>query len=674
MDKLLRRWQPFLLPLLRRLEPQLESLDDAARYWRMTDILSSLYGLPLALAGLAWLLLRTRPAILEDNVPIFVLLMLLTFLFSRLEFFTISFGRRGTPLLFYISFSTIAMWASVFIFGASALWIPVLLHVALLRPFSLQRPRRLQWEAIEQFVRGLVFTNFSMLVSLHVYEDLGGIYPLPNLTLAMLLPALAALAVWTLVTTLYFIPLLLLVRSPMPLYLIVITNLVNPFSILAAVIYSQLGVAVFMFYMAGVLLVALLAHRLSRAAERSRQRSRELHLLQQIGRELVHTIGDRDALGRLLTLHLPDLFPRTQVEILLFPNYRLCLHPEGEAAATEFWPWLRANPVPHYFPVRAALPWQSDPNPQFIVAVPILDAEGGEAIGGIHLRVDPIYTHWDSSGGASLIPAVQSLASLIASALNRGKVYEQTLTHQMLAQELNLAGEIQASFLPDELPHLPGWTLAAWLEPARQTAGDFYDVIPLPNGSLGIVVADVADKGMGAALLMALSRTLIRTYAGEHVSRPELVLQAANRRILRDTNNDLFVTVFYGILHPRTGEFTYANAGHNPPFLLRQKGMEKLQQARGIPLGLFEDFSWQAAEVTVAPGELLLLYTDGVTEAQNSAGDFLGEEELLRLVQAHRHHNATQIRELLLGEIRQFTGDDPLFDDLTLLIARRENS
>jgi serine phosphatase RsbU (regulator of sigma subunit)/DNA-binding CsgD family transcriptional regulator len=247
--------------------------------------------------------------------------------------------------------------------------------------------------------------------------------------------------------------------------------------------------------------------------------------------------------------------------------------------------------------------------------------------------------------------------------------------HQKVGQELALAGEIQASFLPGGVPDVPGWHIIATLVPARETAGDFYDFIPLPNGRLGLLVADVAGKGLGAALYMALSRTLVRTYAAEYHTRPDRVLTAVNDRILMDTRASLFVTVFYGILDPVSGTLTYCNAGHNPPYVLNVKGGGSAQElgTTGIPLGIEEDLTWQQGAVSLAPGDVLVLYTDGITDAQDRQAVFFGEQRLLEIAQANLGRSARDILDVLIAEIQGFVDGAPQFDDITLMVVVRDS-
>lgn len=254
--------------------------------------------------------------------------------------------------------------------------------------------------------------------------------------------------------------------------------------------------------------------------------------------------------------------------------------------------------------------------------------------------------------------------------------------HDRLKSELTLAGKIQASFLSADPPDIAGWQFATLLKSAKETSGDFYDVSLLPNGHVGILVADVVDKGIGAALYMALSWTLMRTYANEYPTQPDLVLKAVNRRILVDTETNLFVTVFYGILDPATGTFVYANAGHNPPYVFRSSKyesdavIEKLTRT-GVPLGLFQDKTWESDSIQIAPGEVLVLYTDGVTEAQNIQGVCFGEDRLMASLKASlggvsdMDISARDIQAAVTEAVCEFVGDAPQFDDFTLVTVVR---
>jgi sigma-B regulation protein RsbU (phosphoserine phosphatase) len=234
---------------------------------------------------------------------------------------------------------------------------------------------------------------------------------------------------------------------------------------------------------------------------------------------------------------------------------------------------------------------------------------------------------------------------------------------------------MQASLLPAKPPDVPGWQMVAALRPARETSGDFYDFIPLPDGRVGLVVADVTDKGMGAALYMALSRTLIRTYAADHPERPDLALRAANERILADTGANLFITVFYGILEPVSGALTYCNAGHHPPYLLgagADGGIQDLP-GRGIALGVIEDTDWGHTTVQLAPGEMLLIYTDGVLDAQSPQKERFGSEQMLDIARANLGRTAQDLQDSLLTRLQHFIGNEPQFDDITLMTIMRSH-
>lgn len=234
-------------------------------------------------------------------------------------------------------------------------------------------------------------------------------------------------------------------------------------------------------------------------------------------------------------------------------------------------------------------------------------------------------------------------------------------------QELQFAGRIQASFMASELPQIPGWQHAAALIPARETSGDFYNIFPLPGGRYGVLIADVVDKGVGAALFMALCWALLHTYARQQPDDPAAALKAVNRRILRDTHAGQFVTVFYAVLDPASGRLTYANAGHPPPLCLCNDTLYPLSLT-GMPLGVIEDASWQQRTITMRSGDLCLLYTDGVTEAQNEQGDFFDRPRLAHILRQNANASAAEIRRALLRALERFTANMAQADDITMLI------
>jgi NarL family two-component system response regulator LiaR len=244
------------------------------------------------------------------------------------------------------------------------------------------------------------------------------------------------------------------------------------------------------------------------------------------------------------------------------------------------------------------------------------------------------------------------------------------------AEERTLAGQIQTSFLPEEVPKPSGWDMAATLLPAREVSGDFYDFVQLPEDRVGIVIADVTDKGMGAALFMALSRTLIRTYSMEHPQDPHLVLQAVNHRILADTHGGPYVTLFYGVLDPASGILGYANAGHPPGYLWRDSSETELVvlPRTGPPLGAYDEAEWDSESLQIGRGDKLLLYTDGIPEAQNSDRDFYGVERLEAAVLENRSRLAAFAVQDLLDRVQHFAGEASRSDDITMIALARDQT
>jgi sigma-B regulation protein RsbU (phosphoserine phosphatase) len=246
--------------------------------------------------------------------------------------------------------------------------------------------------------------------------------------------------------------------------------------------------------------------------------------------------------------------------------------------------------------------------------------------------------------------------------------------NRRMQRELVLAAQVQASMMRSRLPLLPGWQLAVKLIPAKLTCGDFYDVLYLPGGKTAILIADVVDKGVGAALFMSMSFTLLRTFIQEHPENPEQVFLAVNRRILEDIQTDQFVTAFLGVLDPQTGELIYSNAGHNPPVLFRAANEEAIEFLRrsGPALGVLEELTWEQRRLRLAPGDVLIFYTDGVTDAENESHDFYGLERLLKAVRENMRLPAEALQEALLIDLHAFTQEASQLDDIALMILSRE--
>ncbi len=264
---------------------------------------------------------------------------------------------------------------------------------------------------------------------------------------------------------------------------------------------------------------------------------------------------------------------------------------------------------------------------------------------------------------------LNGIAHQAATAVVNHQLYKESAERDRMQQELNVAREIQASFLPDGNPQIPGCDVASLWLAARQVSGDFYDFLPRSDGTWGIVIADVADKGVPAALFMALSRTIIRT-VGFNRKDPGEVLTRVNRIINFDAESDLFVTVFYAVWDPKSSVLSFANGGHNPPILLNRKGEPKLLKAPGIALGILPEINIGTRSTQLKQGDTLILYTDGVSEAMNEDYDEFGMERLYLTAKNARNLDAGSIVQAISESIHDHAGGTPQFDDVTLVVLK----
>ena len=246
----------------------------------------------------------------------------------------------------------------------------------------------------------------------------------------------------------------------------------------------------------------------------------------------------------------------------------------------------------------------------------------------------------------------------------------QARERERIDQELRIARLIQQTLLPKELPNLPGWQIAAYYQPARAVGGDFYDFIYYEDGRVGIVVGDVTDKGVPAALVMATTRSILRSSADQHAT-PGAVLEQSNNLLCPDIPPKMFVTCLYGILEPETGRLQYANAGHDLPYF-RHGGKVQEMRATGMPLGLMPDMHYEEKEAFLDAGDTILLYSDGLVEAHNTEREMFSFPRLMRLVGDFA--GGTALIDFLLGELANFTGPGwEQEDDVTLVALQRDD-
>src|SRR5216684_937992 len=232
--------------------------------------------------------------------------------------------------------------------------------------------------------------------------------------------------------------------------------------------------------------------------------------------------------------------------------------------------------------------------------------------------------------------------------------------------EIAEALAIQQGLLPKAIPQLSGYEITGAWQPAHSVGGDYYDVLPFGGETLGLCIADVAGKGMAAALLMSNLQAAVRGLASLSVA-PDLLCRRLNSLIYRNTANDRFITFFYAQLDGHTRRLAYVNAGHNAPFVLRSGGSHERLQEGGTVLGVFASPDYELGSAQLCPGDRVVLFTDGVTEARNAAGEEFGEARLLRLLEDHRALSADDLQAKILAAAGEFSGGR-WQDDATLLV------
>jgi len=262
------------------------------------------------------------------------------------------------------------------------------------------------------------------------------------------------------------------------------------------------------------------------------------------------------------------------------------------------------------------------------------------------------------------------MANVAAVRIEHARLAEVEQAERLLGRELEQAAEIQERLLPAAPPVVPGFELAGYNLPCRTVGGDYYDFFPYPDGKLGLVVADVAGKGMPAALLMSSLQARVQVLSEEAADLARW-MGRLNRLMATSCPSSRFITLFFAVLDPATGAVDYSNAGHNPPLVVRSGGEVELLDVGGMVLGLMPAAPYQAGSCQVKPGDMLVLYSDGVTEAVSPDGEEFGEERLTRLAVDNRRSPAARIAQEIRAALAAWTGGRPPTDDVTLVVAKR---
>ena len=296
------------------------------------------------------------------------------------------------------------------------------------------------------------------------------------------------------------------------------------------------------------------------------------------------------------------------------------------------------------------------------MVAPIISNE--EVIGVFDLESDELNAYSKDD-----LEVLMLLASQVAIIIEKVMLHEQLIEKQRLQAQLEIARQVQLELLPPRDPKLEGFDISAYNFPTEEVSGDYYDWVRLYEDQIGIVIADVSGKGVPAALLMAFLRASLR--AASHIGyAPHISMSKVNYLLWESIERNQFVTAFYGILDATNRTLAYSNAGHNPPVLIDANGEAQFEERGGVPLGMFRDSRYYEYYETIEPGQILVLYTDGVTEATNPAGEEYGRDRLVAAIRQSRELSAREMIDFLHRDLIDWTDGQGATDDVTFFIVK----
>jgi sigma-B regulation protein RsbU (phosphoserine phosphatase) len=343
----------------------------------------------------------------------------------------------------------------------------------------------------------------------------------------------------------------------------------------------------------------------------------------------------------------------------------------GRLSVTDGDVWLKVEPAPESRVVATGdtesygiLETPASSTPPYEVCIPLRQA--GRISGCIALaakRSDEPY----SSEDRELLVTVANQAAL---ALENADLLAVAKREAQLAREVEIARQVQSNLFPRELPSIPGWEIAAVCKPARAVAGDYYDVIRTAGDELGVALGDVSGKGVGASLLSAGVHAMVRSRLPARACDLGVLLSDLNAHLLESSADDMFATVVVARVSPADGRFVYVNGGHPPPLLMSTRGPRWLEDS-GPLVGVLPRARYVPGEARLEPGDLLMIYSDGVTEAERPGGEMFGEERLLAAMNRVRGASAEASLAALLRAVEEFTGGAEPADDISVVVVRR---